>query len=241
MTTEQSWTVDQVMTARADLVVAYPDTPFKQLVELMRMRDVSGVPVIDRDDRVLGCVSEADLLVKQEIYRPLDEAAQPKRLRSDVERRAQAQTAGELMTAPAITVRTGTTIGEAARIMHAQVVKRLPVVDEAGRLVGVVSRRDLLQVFLRSDEEIGTEVQRELRDLLWLGSEVSVEVTGGVVRLRGKVETHSLAQLAGRLTAGAAGVIGVRNDLSWKRDDRDSRVEATPLALTLSASERERL
>lgn len=226
------------MTDRADLVVAYPDTPFKQVVAQMRTRDVSALPVVGADDRVLGIVSEADLLVKQEIYRPLDEAAASKHLRADRQRRAEGLTAADLMTSPAITVPASTTIGEAARVMNGQGVKRLPVVDEAGKLRGVVSRRDLLLVFLRSDSEIASEVQRELRELLWIGPEVQVQVSGGVVRLEGQVETHSLAQLAGRLTAGAAGVISLRNDLTWKREDKDARVEKPPLSFHLAASER---
>src|SRR5579862_2431643 len=141
----QSWTVQQVMTERPALVVAWPDTPFKQLVELMQARDVSALPIVDAEDHVLGVVSEADLLVPN-----------------------GAGTALELMTTPAVTVTAETTIGHAARVMHERRVKRLPVLDAEGRLLGIVSRRDLLSVFLRADRDLAAEIRDDLRKLLWI-------------------------------------------------------------------------
>jgi CBS domain-containing protein len=212
----QSWTVQQVMTDRPNLVVAWPDTPFKQIVELLQARDISAVPVVDTADHVLGVVSEADLLLP-----------------------AGARTATELMTSPAVTVAAGASIGEAARVMHERRVKRLPVVDAEGRLLGIVSRRDLLSVFLRSDRDLAAEIRDDLRRLLWVGPpDVKVTVTRGVVRLQGRLETRSLAELAARLPLGVSGVVEVRNELTWERDDRDIRVDGSPLALSLSASER---
>ncbi len=212
----QSWTVQQVMTDRPNLVVAWTDTPFKQLVELMQARDVSALPIVDAEDHVLGIVSEADLLLP-----------------------GNGHTAAQLMTRQVVTVAASASVGEAARVMHERRVKRLPVVDGEGRLVGIVSRRDLLSVFLRSDKELAAEIRRDFRQLLWLAPlEVDVTVTRGVAHIEGKVETKSLAELAGRLAVGVSGVVEVRNDLTWDRDDRDIRHEGPPLALHFSAAER---
>lgn len=215
----QSWTVQQVMTDRPDLVVAWPDTPFKQLVEMLQARDISAVPIVDRDDHVVGIVSEADLLLP-----------------------AGALAAAELMTSAVVTITPAASIGEAARVMHERRVKRLPVVDTEGRLLGIVSRRDLLSVFLRADRDLAAEIQDDFRKLLWIAPlEVKVTVVRGVARLEGKVETRSLAELAGRLPLGIAGVVEVRNELTWDRDDHDIRVDQSPLALQYSAAERGRL
>lgn len=239
---EQSWTVRQVMTPRERIVTALPETPFKELAARLRDAAISAVPVVDAEDRVVGVVSEADLLVKQEIHRPLDEASPPKRLKPADGRRAEARRAADLMTSPPITVPASAPIGEAARVMHARGVKRLPVVDTEGHLLGIVSRRDLLRVFARDDQEIADELGRELREFLWLDpAEVAVDVRDGVVRLVGRVETSSLAQLAGRLARGVAGVVGVRNELTWARDDHDIRLETSPLALSLATRDRGRI
>jgi len=212
----QSWTVQQVMTERQLLVMGWPDTPFKQLVELMQARDVSALPIVDADDHVVGIVSEADLLLP-----------------------TKARTAAELMTTEVITVAATATIGEAARVMHERRVKRLPVTDGEGHLVGIVSRRDLLSVFLRADRDLAAEIGEDFRKLLWLApDEVQVTVTRGLARLEGKVETRTLAELAGRLAMGVSGVVGVRNELAWEREDNEIRVEESSLALHFSASER---
>jgi CBS domain-containing protein len=212
----KSWTVEQVMTERGHLVVAWTDTPFKQLVELMQARDVSALPVVDADDHVIGIVSEADLLLP---------AGQTR--------------AEQLMTSTVVTVPPTAGVVEAARLMHERRIKRLPVVDAAGKLLGIVSRRDLLSVFLRGDAELAAEIRDDFRKLLWLApGEVEVTVTRGVARLEGRVETRSLAELAGRLTLGVSGVVEVRNQLSWERDDRDIHPDQSPLALHFSAAER---
>lgn len=212
----QSWTVQQVMTERPNLVVGWPDTPFKQLVELMQAHDVSALPIVDMADHVIGIVSEADLLLPDGV-----------------------SSAEGLMSKPVISVPATAKVGEAARIMHERRVKRLPVVDSEGRLLGIVSRRDLLTVFLRADRDLAAEIRDDLRKLLWIAPiEVKVTVSRGVARLEGKVETRSLAELAVRLAAGVSGVVEVRNDLTYERDDHEIRVDESPLALHFSAAER---
>ncbi|MER7283233.1 CBS domain-containing protein [Dactylosporangium sp. NPDC000244] len=158
------WNVADVMTFGA--VSVTEDTPFKEIVDLLEAHGVNAVPVVDGADRVIGVVSSADLLPKIE--------------RAGAKMHATA--AGELMTAPAITVSGTAALPGAARVMDAAGLKRLPVVDATGRLLGMVTRRDLLKVFLRSDEEIRREVAG-----LCARTGVRVEVADGVVTLLGEV------------------------------------------------------
>jgi CBS domain-containing protein len=145
--------VRDVMTT--EVVTVQPWTPFREIVTRLAEHRISAVPVLDAEGNVLGVVTEADLLLKQEhsdleFNLPL---AWSRRRRLEREK-AAAIVAGELMTTPAVTVSPTATVTEAARRMHTAGVKRLPVVNDAGRLVGIVSRADLLKVFTRSDEAI---------------------------------------------------------------------------------------
>ncbi|KUO17711.1 CBS domain-containing protein [Streptomyces dysideae] len=186
------------------------DAAFKDIVRTMQDRKVSALPVVDGGQRVVGIVSEADLLPKEEFRdSDPDRYTQLRRL-SDLAK-AGSVTADELMTAPALTVRADATLAQAARTMARARVKRLPVVDEAGRLEGVVSRADLLKVFLRGDEDIAEEVRREVVAYLFPGpgSAVRVEVRDGVVRLVGRVRDTSLVPVAARLVRAVEGVVDV--------------------------------
>jgi CBS domain-containing protein len=115
-----------------------PETPLKVAAAIMDAQRVSGLPVVDPDERPLGVVSEADVLVK--------ERTMPPRIRAGTKAKAEAITAGEAMTAPAITVRADAAVAVAAALMMEHDVERLPVVDMDDRLVGVVSRADLVRV-----------------------------------------------------------------------------------------------
>src|SRR5512133_3720824 len=138
------------------------NTPYKELVRLLTSRRVSAVPVVDNRGRVLGVVSEADLLRKQEQpARPFARLPSARRRRRE-RAKAEATVAAELMTRPAVTVDPLATVTEAARRMHRAGVKRLPVVDVVGRLVGIVSRVDLLKGFLRPDEELRREIVEDV-------------------------------------------------------------------------------
>ncbi|MGW2380092.1 CBS domain-containing protein [Streptomyces sp. NPDC001658] len=201
--------VSDVMTR--DVATADRGATFTELVRTMQDRGISALPVTDRAGRVLGIVSEADLLPKEEFRdSDPDRLTQMRRL-SDLAK-AGAVTAGELMTSPALTVRADATLAQAAPIMARAEVKRLPVVDEQGRLEGVVSRADLLKVFLREDEEIAEEVRREVVAYLFPApaSAVRVEVRDGVVRLAGRVRDVSLVSVAERLVRAVEGVVDVR-------------------------------
>ena len=151
-----------------------------------------------------------------------------------------ARNAAALMTSPAVTVASGATLTEAARLMHRHHVKRLPVVDAAGGLVGIVSRADLLSVFLRSDESIVEEVRHHVvgETLAIDPDDVQVGVANGVVRLEGQLETRSLARILVRLAAAVEGVVGVDDRLRWRLDDTDIRPPISPLVERLAAVER---
>jgi len=201
--------VSDVMTRTVATVVR--GTAFKDIVRTMQEHKVSALPVLDAAGRVIGIVSEADLLPKEEFRdNDPDRYTQLRRL-SDLAK-AGSVTADELMTSPALTVGPGATLAQAARTMARTKVKRLPVVDHAGRLEGVVSRADLLKVFLRDDEEIAEEVRREVVAYLFPGpaSVVRVEVRDGVVRLGGRVRDRSLVPVAARLVRAVEGVVDVQ-------------------------------
>ncbi|KOU74153.1 CBS domain-containing protein [Streptomyces sp. MMG1533] len=191
------------------------EAAFKEIVRMMRDWKVSALPVLEGEGRVVGVVSEADLLPKEEFRdSDPDRYTQLRRL-SDLAK-AGAVTAGELMTSPALTVRADATLAQAARTMARAKVKRLPVVDELGMLQGIVSRADLLKVFLRDDEEIAEEVRREVVSYLFPtpAPAVRVAVRDGVVTLSGRIRDTSLVPVAARLVRAVEGVVNVEFDLS---------------------------
>jgi CBS domain-containing protein len=214
-----SQTVHDVMTAK--VVAVRRDAGFKQMVDVLAEFKVSALPVIDRDLRVLGVVSEADLLHKVEFA---GQDAHVKLLEGTRRRSAKAKAVGEtaedLMTSPAVTIGPDATIGEAARFMEARRVKRLPVVED-GRLVGIVSRRDLLRPYLRPDWEIRRDIVDDvLQHTLWVEpGTIDVAVERGRVTLRGKADRRSTAQIAARLAGAVGGVVAVLDELTWDFDD----------------------
>ncbi|MFL1897783.1 CBS domain-containing protein [Streptomyces tauricus] len=189
--------------------------PFKEIVRTMQERKVSALPVLGGKGQVVGVVSEADLLPKEEFRdSDPDRYTQLRRL-SDLAK-AGAVTAGELMTSPALTAPPDATLAQTARTMARARVKRLPVVDETGALLGIVSRADLLKVFLRDDEEMAEEVRREVVSYLFPtpSSSVRTEVRDGVVKLSGHIRDTSLVPVAARLARAVEGVVDVEFDLS---------------------------
>ncbi|WP_327365568.1 CBS domain-containing protein [Streptomyces sp. NBC_01217] len=185
-------TVDDVMTHA--VVSVNRKATFKEIVETMRQWRISALPVLSDDGRVVGVVSEADLL--------------PKAQGGD---ESHAVLAGQVMTVPAVTVTRDAGISGAARLMARGRFKRLPVVDDDGRPVGVVSRGDLLKIYLRPDEDIAEEL-RELimAQLVPAGSAaVHVHVSDGMVRLHGTIPDPSLGDVLVRLTRTVPGVVDV--------------------------------
>jgi CBS domain-containing protein len=200
--------VSDVMT-RAVIAVGR-DAPFKDIVRLMERWKVSALPVLEGEGRVIGIVSEADLLPKEEFRDGVPDRFTQRQRLSDLAK-AGAQTAEELMSSPAVTVHGATTLAEAARIMARRDVKRLPVIDDEGRLEGVGSRSDLLKVFLRDDEDIAGEVRRGVVDQLFPDpvEPIRVEVRDGVVTLTGRIRDTTLVPVAARLVRAVEGVVDV--------------------------------
>jgi CBS domain-containing protein len=161
-------------------------------------------------------VSEADLLPKEE-FRDADSDAADVQAGELAERaKAAAVTAGELMSTPAVTVHADASLAEAARIMARRQVKRLPVVDGVGMLQGVVSRGDLLKVFLRSDEEIAEEIRHTVLNQLPLTTTLTVSVTDGVVTLGGSLPDRVLVPVVARAVRAVEGVVDIRLDLTHR-------------------------
>ncbi|GHG97317.1 CBS domain-containing protein [Streptomyces lanatus] len=197
---------------------------FKEIARLMQDWKVSALPVLEGEGRVVGVVSEADLLPKEEFRdSDPDRYTQLRRL-SDLAK-AGGLTAEDLMTSPALTTSPDATLAQAARTMAHAKVKRLPVVNELGMLEGIVSRADLLTVFLRGDDDIAEEVRRELVAHLFPtpGSAIRVEVRDGVVRLAGHVRDTSLIPVAARLVRAVEGVVDVDFELEGNGNAIGSR------------------
>jgi CBS domain-containing protein len=213
-------TVAEVMTRRVATVAE--ETGYKQIVETLTTNAVSAVPVLDDDHRVVGVVSEADLLHKVDIagIEPHGWLLERKRVRIAREK-ANADFARELMTAPAITVAEDDSIAVAARLMDSERVKRLPVVDSQGRLVGIVSRSDLLRPYLRSDEDIREEITKGvLLRTMWMDPrEFTVAVDQGVVTIHGEVERRSTVPILIGIVRSVPGVVDVIERVSSRIDD----------------------
>lgn len=231
-----SWTVADVMTK--SVAVVRPDTDFKTCVRLLRANRISALPVVDQaGGQVLGIVSESDLLAKE---RGRGENPPFLGIRWQGGSTAEGRTAGDVMTTPAICIRPSAAIPEAARLMHREAVRRLPVIDANGKLIGIVTRTDLLKTFMRSDESIESDiVDNVLKKALFIDPKaVTVEVRDGLVRLGGELETKSLCDLVVRMVQRVEGTVGVESSLSYRLDDGRLRLEAPAGALRLSAQER---
>jgi CBS domain-containing protein len=204
--------VAEVMTY--NVVAVRREAKFKEIVAVMNRRRVSAFPVLDDRDRVIGVVSEADLLPR-EAYPAWPSADGRERRR--IPAKAGALTAGELMTSPAMTISPQATLTEAARVMHTHKVKRLPVTDADGRLVGIVSRVDLLGIYDRPDAQIRTEITERVLagDFVLDPREFTVTVRSGVVTISGKLDQQDLAIRLLRGIWDVAGVVDVRDRLSY--------------------------
>jgi CBS-domain-containing membrane protein len=216
----RTWQVGDVMTG--DVATVEETTPYRAVVDVMTTRRVSAVPVVDEFRRVLGVISEADLLHKIELIgEPHERRIFESRRRHDARVKADALVARDLMTAPAVTTTATATLVEAARIMDREHVKRLVVADDLGRLVGIVSRSDLLKVHLRPDEDIRRDVIDEVlkRVLMLEENAIDISVTDGVVTLSGQLDRRSSVEIAARLAARISGVVRVADGLTYEYDD----------------------
>lgn len=223
-------TVAEVMTEH--VLSVREETPFKELVRLMKTHDVSGLPVLDSAGCLVGIVTEADLLdvmgepggVKKrhtQFGKLLDRLLTPGPTNA-IDRATAHTSARALMTREVITTTPETTLREAARRIAESGVKRLPVIDAENRLVGILSRQDLLRPYLQDDERIREEVIENLaRKVLWIDpSTIKVLVDQGVVSLHGVVAKQSQKDILIELTRGVDGVIQVTDHMAAAENDR---------------------
>jgi len=222
--------VEDVMSAK--VVTVRGDMAFKDLVRAMYEARVSAVPVVDEDGRLVGIVSEADLLRSEDDVRHggskvvlLEWYVNPVYL-TEIAERMEHLRARDIMTTEVVTVRPDTPVDMAIRVLLKAGVKRLPVIDADGRVIGIVSRRDLLSPFLRSDEDIRDEVVGEvIHRTLWMDpATIRVEVADGVVSLRGRVDRRSEREILEAMIRRVDGVVGIENELTYRIDDRELRV-----------------
>jgi CBS domain-containing protein len=218
-------TVRDVMTRPVKTVTT--EAPLKDVARLLIDSGISGIPVVDTGGTVLGVVSEADFLVKEQGAQAVHHRRFAGLLGEDQETQVQlgkiaARTAGEAMTAPAVTIAPTRAIREAAELMTTRGINRLPVVED-GRLVGIVTRADLVRAYLRSDAELVRTIQEDvLRRILWLDpAAFTVEVRNGEASVTGSVERRSTAGIVAETIRLVPGIVDARIDLAWTIDDRD--------------------
>lgn len=220
--------VSDVMTENVFTVAV--DTPLKTVATRMMEYGVTGFPVVV-GDRVLGVISETDILFK--------ERTAPDRkgvvdwlvhyAEDPPVAKLEARTAGQSMTAPAVTIASTRSIADAATMMLDLGIDRLPVVD-GGRLVGIVTRTDLVRAFTRDDEEISREIRRGgMLEHLWMNPErLEVEVNQGNVVLEGEVDTEDLAESLVAFAQRTPGVVSVESKLTWPKPAKAPRRERAP-------------
>jgi CBS domain-containing protein len=203
--------VADLMTPTA--VAVQPGTSFKEIARLLDEYGITAVPVVDEDNRPVGVVSEADLLRRHTA-------------------KGGPSTAGAMMSSPVVVARPSWTAIEAARLMERHRVKRLPVVDAGGQLIGVLSRSDLLQLFLRRDRAIQEEILEDvvMRILRISPAALHIDVDEGRVTLSGTLERRSMAPVFVRLCESVDGVVEVVDRLSYEDedDDQDEAAGGTP-------------
>ena len=210
--------IEDLMTR--EVVTVSPDTTLKEVAAKLVQYRISGLPVCDDEGTVLGVVSEADILYRERgrnereglLARLFEE-----NLATET-RKAAARTAGDAMSAPALTIQAYRPVSTAARTMLEEGVKRLPVVDIHGRLLGIVTRVDLVRAFVRTDDELAREIREEIVErTLWSGpNEVEVVVHGGEVTLRGELDSPDDLELLERLVALVPGVVAVAAEVDCR-------------------------
>jgi CBS domain-containing protein len=201
--------VAELMTT--DVLTVGPETSLKDVAELLAARGISGAPVVDASGRLLGVVSEADILAKERRPPRQSRLAQVLGYSRALDPKAAARTAGQAMTAPALTIGAERRADAAAALMLDRGVNRLPVVDRDGVLVGIVTRADLVRAFVHSDEQIEREIREEvLLHELWLDpTDFSLSVRDGEVTITGHVPTSDERELLVRRIRLVPGVVSV--------------------------------
>jgi CBS domain-containing protein len=214
-------TVEDVMSR--DVVTVAPTATFHQMIGLMRKHHVSALPVVGDSGGLLGVVSEADLLPKENPPPPRRRWLPEARQSTERRHKASGASARDVMSTPAISIGRHTVLAAAVRVLEQHGIKRLVVLDAEDQLVGIVSRRDLLAAFSRSDAEIRRDVIEGVipRWLMIDPAGIRVEVHGGVVRLEGIVDRRSDADILTHLVNGLDGVVDVDSTVNYRWNDRD--------------------
>ncbi len=214
--------VEEVMSH--EVTTVGPDTSLKEAARLLAGRRVSGMPVVDGDGAVVGVISEADVLAKERA-RPREHASMLARLlqRPDPqeEEKLEARLVGEAMTSPAITIEPFWSVSAAAERMLDEEVNRLPVVSLDGRLLGIVTRADIVRAFARKDADIEREIREQLELQQALAGDrqpLDVRIAAGEVTLKGRVRRRMDAEALPQVIARVTGVVGVRSEIDWDED-----------------------
>lgn len=208
--------VSSVMTS--PVITVAENASFKQIAATLTANRVSAVPVVDESGRVTGIVSESDLLATVATGgEPEAKIGRRYTERRQLRRKAGGETAKDLMSAPAVTVAAHTPVVDAARLAARAHVRRLPVIDALGRIIGIVTRSDLLQVFLNRDEELRDYLSEVVlaRQFVLDPTSVTVDVADGVVTLRGRLESKVVLEPLLTAIRGVTGVVAVHNELSY--------------------------
>jgi CBS domain-containing protein len=198
------------------VVAVRQNATFKEMATRLRQQRVSAFPVLDDANKVIGIVSEADLLTKEALAGEIPGAFHAMTHHRE-QAKAAALTAADLMTKPAVTIRPDDTVSHAARLMYNRRVKRLPVIAEDGTLIGIVSRTDVLSVYSRPDEDIRHEITQGLilETYLCNPAHFTVTVKDGIVTIEGAPETtavgHDIIESAKHVEA----VVAVRDRLTY--------------------------
>ena len=193
--------VSDVMTR--EVVTVEPETSFREVIRIIKDSRVHALPVVDAHGTVLGVVAESDLLVRQE----QTEGRVRRPWRRHGRARLAGTTAGEVMTSPAITIDPGQTLGQAARTLHKRHVGRLLVVD-GGRLVGIVTRSDLLSIFLRSDDDLLAAIQAAIAEIDFTPPHpITATVDNGIVVLHGSAQLLSQVNAVGDRVRRVPGIV----------------------------------
>jgi CBS domain-containing protein len=206
---------------QSDVWTTTPDESLKNVARTLVENRISGMPVCDPEGRVVGVISEGDILFKER-GRPEQRPAPLGWLldggtRTDL-KKAAARTVGETMTAPAVTIRPSSTATAAARLMIEQGVNRLPVVTQDLRLLGIVTRADLVRAFTRQDAEIATEIQKDIVErVLWAEpSAIEISVREGEVEVAGELETSTDVEIFEQLVERVPGVVSVESRVTYR-------------------------
>jgi CBS domain-containing protein len=213
--------VEDVMSR--EVVTVPPSATFHQMIGLMRRYGVSALPVVGDDGALLGIVSEADLLLKETPPSPRRRWVPESGAATTRRRKADGVVAADVMSAPPISVGSRAPLAAAARLLQEHQIKRLVALDSDDHMVGIVSRRDLLAGFSRSDAEIRSDVIDGVirRWLMADPADVRVNVDGGVVRLEGIVDRRTDAEILVHMVRGLDGVVEVESAVDYRWDDRD--------------------